>query len=210
MSNCQWLDPNTAARAGEAVAKGRSYVTTSGLLEITYDTGARIILQGPVAYTVDAHNGGSLFMGKLTAHVGKMDRATLENREKARNHPVPPRRTAAFCVRTHTAIVLDAGDQDAKFGVEVDRSMATYMRVFHGTITFTSPGFKPCSVPADTCVWTGAGEAQRPFYFPARPPVLDIRDGNAKAAAGLPGEPGGQGKLTINTLETRWRGSDDD
>ena len=196
MSNCQWLDPQTAAREGEPVARGRSYVLTSGLLQIAYNTGARAIIQGPVVYTVDAPNGGSLSLGKLTVEAGKLDRAAMAASEKARGHPAPPPRAPAFCVRTHTAIVLDKGDQDAKFGVEVDRSVATYTRVFRGTVIFTSPGFEPRSVPAGVCVWTGAGEVQRPFDFQARPGIVDLRDGNAEAAAGLRGGSAGQGKPT--------------
>ena len=170
MSNCQWLDPQSAAHEGEPVARGRSYVLTSGLLQITYNTGARAILQGPAVYTVDAPNGGSLSLGKLTVEAGKLERAAMTESEKARNRPARPPRAAAFCVRTHTAIVLDKGDQDAKFGVEVDRSVVTYMRVFHGTVIFTSPGFRPCSIPAGVCVWTGAGRSVTAFLFssPAR------------------------------------------
>ena len=32
---------------------------SSGLLEITYDTGAKVILQGPVTYEVESKDGGS-------------------------------------------------------------------------------------------------------------------------------------------------------
>ena len=98
MSNCQWLDPQTAARVGEPVAQGRSYLLTSGLLEISYAVRARAILQGPVAYTVDAGNGGSLFLGKVTVHVLKAGRPAGGSGEKARNRLMLPlaRRHLAF------------------------------------------------------------------------------------------------------------------
>ena len=165
MSNCQWLDPQTAAREGEPVARGRSYVLTSGLLQITYNTGARAILQGPAVYTVDAPNGGSLSLGKLTVEAGMLDRAAMAESEKARGHPAPPPRAAAFCVRTHSAIVLDKGDQDAEFGVEVDRSWVTYTRVLRGKVIFASPGFEPCSIPVGMCVWTGAGAKRNGLFI---------------------------------------------
>ena len=34
-------------------------------MEITYDTGAKVILQGPATYEVDSTNGGFLSLGKL-------------------------------------------------------------------------------------------------------------------------------------------------
>ena len=39
-------------------------------MEITYNTGAKVILQGPVTYEVDA-NGGYLSLGKLTGKLEK-------------------------------------------------------------------------------------------------------------------------------------------
>ena len=38
-------------------------------MEITYDTGAKVILQGPVTYEVESKDGGYLSLGKLTARV---------------------------------------------------------------------------------------------------------------------------------------------
>ncbi len=195
MSNCQWLDPQTAAHEGEPVPRGRSYALTAGLLQIAYNTGARVILQGPVVYTVDAPNGGSLFLGKLTVEAGKLDRAAMTESEKARNHPAPPPRAAAFCVRTHTAIVLDKGDQDAKFGVEVDRSVATYTRVFRGTVIFTSPGFEPRSIPAGVCVWTGAGAKRNGlFIFKPGPQSLIFVTQMPKPPPVCAADPAGQEK----------------
>ena len=50
--------------------RGRSVELASGLMEITYDTGAKVILQGPVTYSVEA-NGGYLAVGKLTGKLEK-------------------------------------------------------------------------------------------------------------------------------------------
>ena len=46
---------------------GDAIALRSGLLEITYDTGARVILQGPVTYEVESSAGGYLSIGRLTA-----------------------------------------------------------------------------------------------------------------------------------------------
>ena len=40
-------------------------------MEITYDTGAKVILQGPVTYEVESSHGGYLSVGKLTGRVEK-------------------------------------------------------------------------------------------------------------------------------------------
>ena len=48
---------------------------SSGLLEITYDSGAKVILQGPVAFEVDSRDGGFLSVGKLTARLEKKQSA---------------------------------------------------------------------------------------------------------------------------------------
>jgi len=53
------------------VALGDKFSLASGLLEITYDSGARVILQGPVTYEINSHDGGFLSCGKLTARLEK-------------------------------------------------------------------------------------------------------------------------------------------
>jgi len=50
---------------------GDKYTLASGLLEITYDTGAKVILQGPCTYEVESKTGGFLSVGKLTARLEK-------------------------------------------------------------------------------------------------------------------------------------------
>ncbi|MCG2684514.1 MAG: hypothetical protein L6306_12985, partial [Planctomycetales bacterium] len=52
------------------VPLGHKYKLDSGLMEITYDTGAKVILQGPCTYEVESTAGGYLSLGKLTARVG--------------------------------------------------------------------------------------------------------------------------------------------
>ena len=75
MSNCQWAHPSVAARAGDPVPLGRKYPLTAGLLEITYDSGAKVIVQGPAIYSAFSLNAGGLYFGKVTATASKLDRA---------------------------------------------------------------------------------------------------------------------------------------
>jgi probable HAF family extracellular repeat protein len=51
------------------VPLGAKYRLASGFMEITYDTGARVLLQGPATYEVESANGGLLSIGRLTARV---------------------------------------------------------------------------------------------------------------------------------------------
>ncbi len=157
-SNCQWAHPSLAAGAGDPVPLGRKYPITAGLLEITYDSGAKVIVQGPAIYSASSYNGGGLYFGKLTASAGKLDRAKLISAERAMGHVPPSPTVAAFCVHTPSAVVTDQGNQAAQFGVEVDRSKATFTRVLQGSINVGAQGFQgPYPVAAGTCVWTGAG-----------------------------------------------------
>ena len=48
-----------------------TFVLRTGLAEITYDTGAKVILQGPVTYQVNSVAGGYLAVGRLTARLGE-------------------------------------------------------------------------------------------------------------------------------------------
>ena len=68
MVDCKWAG---TASDSPAVPLGRKYELASGLMEITYDTGAKVILQGPVTYEVESANGGFLSVGKLTAKLEK-------------------------------------------------------------------------------------------------------------------------------------------
>jgi hypothetical protein len=71
MIDCQSADPQTEAFNGAYVPLGRKYALSSGLMEITYDTGAKVILHGPITYKIESIAGGFLSVGKLTARVEK-------------------------------------------------------------------------------------------------------------------------------------------
>ena len=66
-ADCRWAEPGEAAAVGAAVPLGREFALKSGVLEITYLGGERVILQGPARYQVRWPNGGMLWEGKLTA-----------------------------------------------------------------------------------------------------------------------------------------------
>ena len=112
MVDCRWADPQTETFNGANVLLGRKYAMASGLMEITYYTGAKVILQGPVTYEVESKNGGFMPVGKLT---GKVEIEAAKG----------------FSVRTPTATVTDLGTE---FGVEVNKDGHTFSRVFRGSV----------------------------------------------------------------------------
>jgi hypothetical protein len=126
MVDCQWADPQAEAISGTYVPLGRRYALYSGLIEITYDTGAKVILQGPVTYQVESAAGGFLALGKLTARV-----------EKKADYPQSTTHDSLFAVRTPTSIVTDLGTE---FAVEADETGQTTSHVFRGAVRLQVSG----------------------------------------------------------------------
>ncbi len=122
MADCRWADPQAAPLVA-AVALGHRYDLSSGLMEISYDTGAKVILQGPCTYEADSLSGGFLSLGKLTARV--------ESTEPQAANPQSPIPNPKFVVKTPTAVVTDLGTE---FGVEVATNGNTTSYVFRGSV----------------------------------------------------------------------------
>jgi hypothetical protein len=129
MSDCKWSDPTSTTRRTADVSLGDKIALASGLMEITYDTGAKVILQGPVTYEVESGNGGFLSVGKLMARVEKKAegggrRAEVSNPQSLIPNPL-------FYVRTPTVTVNDLGTE---FGVEQSNDRGTEVFVFRGQV----------------------------------------------------------------------------
>ena len=151
--DCEWERPGFRGQGSEAANQkseirnqeslihlGDRLALRSGLLEITYDTGAKVILQGPVTYEVDSAAGGYLAIGKLTARLEKKPEvsgqrsAPANQKSEIRNQKSPdlcPLTSDLFAIRTPTAVVTDLGTE---FGVEVNDEGATDTRVFTGRV----------------------------------------------------------------------------
>jgi hypothetical protein len=114
------------------IALGDRFTLRSGFLEITYDTGAKVLLQGRVAYEVESTNGGYLPVGKLT---GK----------------VTTRAARGLTIRTPTVVVTDLGTE---FGVLVAADHTSTVRVFKGVVEV-----KPTSMSSDNA--RPSGNAKR-------------------------------------------------
>jgi hypothetical protein len=149
MVEAAWSDANSAPSM-QRVLLGAKFALASGFVEITYDTGAKVILEGPCTYKVESNSGGYLERGRLTARV----ESAVGSRQSAVNNTTPKHKgknssshalptadcppPTVFSVRTPTATVTDLGTE---FGVEVDPRGATQSHVFRGMV-------KVCAVDA--------------------------------------------------------------
>ena len=140
MKDCRWADPTTQTYTGASVPLGRQYALSAGLMEITYSTGATVILEGPCTYQVESRTGGYLALGKLTAKVRKREglaasaasgKLAAAAKPQAANPKSLNLQISKFVVRTPTAIVTDLGTE---FGVEVSENGDTTSHVFRGSI----------------------------------------------------------------------------
>ena len=158
MVDVKWADDSTAALGGARVPLGRKYALASGLMEITYDTGAKVILQGPATYRVESRTGGFLSIGRLTARLEKQSAisgqqsasaASVANHKSLASSPQPlapnanPQSlipnpslstlpTPLFTIKTPSATVTDLGTE---FGVEAIDNDTTNVHVFMGSVS---------------------------------------------------------------------------
>jgi hypothetical protein len=144
VADCRWAKGIVPLSVNDVVPIGREIKLESGLMEIVYNSGARVILQGPVTYSVESRAGGLLSVGKLTARVENpksQDRRPKTEDPGQKSEIRNPKsetiskslnlQISKFVVRTPTATVTDLGTE---FGVEVARSGETTSHVFRGVI----------------------------------------------------------------------------
>jgi len=162
----KWADPQTATVYGANVALGRKYALASGLLEITYDAGARVLLQGPATYEIDSPEGGYLSVGRLTAKLekkgsgirrqgaeevasGQWSVASKEgsgfrvqdtnHKSEIINHKFPaPRPQSAVPTFVVRTPTATVTDLGTEFGVDVDFSGRADVHVFVGMVACRS------------------------------------------------------------------------
>ncbi|MBN1396291.1 MAG: hypothetical protein JW959_14805 [Pirellulales bacterium] len=135
MKDCRWSDPNTRTLIGASVPLEREYALSSGLMEISYAGGAKVILEGPCTYKIESSAGGFLALGKLTANISGQRSAV--SGQQAKPFPLSPLPSPLFSVRTPTAIITDLGTE---FGVEVGTDGNTFSHVYQGTVKVELPG----------------------------------------------------------------------
>ncbi len=107
---CDWADP-TVGREGTGIPLDSALYVASGRLEIRYNIGVKVVIQGPAVFAVDGPNSGFLRYGNVLVQVepGEQDgRAKRGGRRLTAARPGPtngsglpaePAANPLFCVR---------------------------------------------------------------------------------------------------------------
>jgi len=106
--DCEWSGP---AHPGRDMTAGKTLRLARGLAELEFDQGARVILQGPAVLELISGSAAKLLTGSLTARVAPHARG--------------------FTVLSPDGKVVDLGTE---FGLSVDSSGSTLVRVFRGEV----------------------------------------------------------------------------
>ena len=169
LADCKWSKQGSGVRGqGSGISKtqdlrpktvflGDRFRVSSGLMEITYDSGAKVILQGPCTYEIDSDRSGFLAVGRLAARVEKGSGIRGQGSGKTHSSAFSLQPSALFAVRTPTAIVTDLGTE---FGVEVEKSGATRSHVFQGKVKLVASG-QWSMVSDENTIYLTAGKSAR-------------------------------------------------
>ena len=113
-----WPAEEQRCRPWQGLRVGDTIELTAGLVELSFVSGARLVLEGPARFEATARDGGRLHAGRLTAEV-KSDGAN------------PRAEVGLFTISTPNALVTDLGTE---FGVAYAPSGETLVQVFEGRV----------------------------------------------------------------------------
>jgi ferric-dicitrate binding protein FerR (iron transport regulator) len=108
---CHWSSKGVVIQPGDLLRKGQRLVLDSGLAEITFDSGAQVVLEGPASLDVDSAWEATLLKGALKASV--------------------PPEAIGFRISNHLVEVVDLG---TAFTMLADQSGATEVLVLKGAV----------------------------------------------------------------------------
>jgi hypothetical protein len=112
--DCQW---NVTATPDEHMQPGKKLVLERGFAELTFASGATILLEAPASIELVSNMAAKLQSGKLTAHV--------------------PQSAHGFRIESPNARIIDIGTE---FGISVSANGVTEVYVFKGEVQATSKG----------------------------------------------------------------------
>ena len=112
MADCIFSANSWQPHVGDSLPKQQEICLESGLIEIKYHCGTRVLLEGPVHFTAAGDSESQLQQGRLTALV--------------------PPRAVGFCVKTPYSTVTDLGTE---FGLAVDADGQVDVHVFEGMVS---------------------------------------------------------------------------
>ena len=216
---CKWLDSGTAVALASPVLLGRTFALASGSLEITYNTGERIILHGPATYQTRWPKGGFLSQGRLTALAIAARAAGGAGQPEGAPTPGSTRDYAAdpvgnflvprspFFIRTPSTLAISRG---AEFEVSVDGTGATNTRLALGVLEAWYPrGGKPNDVISSSArrAWAWVAFTRkhdvRVMYGTGTPSDLMRTVFANTPGSSWPAGPAGGGSLRIWGLESQ-------
>ena len=113
--NAVWAGLTQKSPGPSMLAIGQACELTTGLVEIVFDNGATVLLEGPVKLVLDSRMQATLEFGQLTAHV--------------------PPQAVGFTIQTPSVNVVDLGTD---FGVRVSQQGMTDVAVFSGEVIAAS------------------------------------------------------------------------
>ncbi len=155
--DCRCADPQTAVAMGQTVAVGRKFSLTSGRLEIAYNIGDRVTLEGPATFEVSSATGGKLSLGKLTFHSMLADLLGPVSDLPSKGYDKPPIFVRPlFAIRGPGVIVIDEG---AEYSLAIDESGVSHTVLAKGKIEVRYPhGVKPGDSMGGRCWWYAEGD----------------------------------------------------
>lgn len=109
--NCRWRGSLGDLGFGADVTEGQLLELETGVAELTFDCGARLVLEGPAAFRVADSESVELFTGRVAAAI--------------------PRDVTTFSVRTPRLVV---GDSGAQYGVVAGADGSDEVHVFEGAV----------------------------------------------------------------------------
>jgi len=109
---CQWVDSNSFVQPGGRLHRGQRIELAKGFAEITFDSGAQIVLQGPASLDVNSAWAATLNRGTLKASI--------------------PPEAMGFSISNPTVEVVDLGTEFTMFADAI--GVATEVLVLKGEI----------------------------------------------------------------------------
>ena len=68
-ADCLWAEGSAVTKEGACLLPGQAVKLTAGLAEITFASGAKVILQGPASLEIESSKAATLRNGRMTADV---------------------------------------------------------------------------------------------------------------------------------------------
>jgi hypothetical protein len=108
---CKWPEGANEPKFGDWLQPGYQLRLEEGLVQLTFGSGAKVVVEGPSDFVISAPGQATLEVGKIAA--------------------VVPRSGRGYTILTPTAEVVDLGTE---FGVEVDDTGSSEVHVFEGDV----------------------------------------------------------------------------